>query len=1075
MIIVLADKLAACLFNSSGRCGYHNDLSENADVFFLWDEDTTSKFVSTSSSMSPSYRRLIELETPTSTTPKSIQSILQKERPSAEYVAPVGMTLPSESIVVSKNEDVILFLRGMLEIVADLKSAIPNDIIWSIGISWEDESPWLDASMAGVSSINQFGSGRTHVMWRLFGISPIVHIRTMTDFVGQADMIVTIRVKGENGFMSFQKHVTATIYDTIPTITLENGLLAFDSDAIFTIGQNLYADYTIGMVIFNVSQSEVLVRGIDKTRTNLTKCDLDYCEYLLYGCDTLEMDCVVTLSPKNSRKRLKVTFFAVSAVTPEGKILSVENSMSEKTFELYWVSETVTNHHPQTTDKTNATLELHELIEKSSLKVEKTPLQLQALNIYWNGSVFESIEIAGKRLAAKSGIYPDQQVTTVYCDDLDTLLTLDLLFRYNVFPADSWDIQVNLEYKHPRFPSHQYTMVSKVHTSKFDKLADVSIFEEKSKIIESHAHERRLNEHGERELKSNDQSTSFKSWPVPLYTLYGSPLKVHFPTLFEGITGVSCETTIIVFGKTQALQTVRSLSFGVLNISQAQQHSVVHNYSAELEFVRADTAVSELLFSLQINVLDDQSVIIYRIDLPIIWKLLSQPTSFSMTAFAVGSTEISIGAAMQFQVDADLIATNRAKLDIVLSDCDQTVLSLVLLNQLQDISSHANSCFFTLSMELLNKSTEFPLEFIILRHSNSSGKLGVQVTLTHVSDEKNPAWQSSRSILSYVEYHVCQAAFSTADAFYMLDKEHVYDTVNVLSRIFPSRQLDNLNLMSVLFVWNMSDESLIGDFSTNDSMLNPMPYNDSAMFVSVDILRFNSFSYEPSENVSESGFLLDIIVKWENKNQQTGCTFRSNMHVITLPRTVSATAVPPYSFSRKIYQGLLLNISLPDIEAAYPMAEIIEVDIYSTSSGQAFNISNNGNPLSAKGTNNITFVVASRESIISMLNNTVLIVSPQDKHFIGATTFDFVITSYNANRSSTIFQDMQTIVSTIYTLSVEWISMEFTAVAVPSSGLAIYRSVPFSVQSNSTLTFEYRFSSGTVVYLHSSQYAYITC
>lgn len=1062
--MVSADKLAACLFNSSGRCGYHNDLSEHVDMFFQWDEDSTGAFVAAASSTTPSYRQLIELEAPTSTSSKSIQSTLQQGRISVEFDAPVGMTLPSENIEVSKNEDAILFLSTMLETVTDLKTAIPNAIIWSIGISWEDESPWLDASMAGASSINQVGRGHTQVIWRLFGISPIVRVRTKADIVGQAEMIVTIRVKGESGFMTFQKLITAMIYEPMPTISLDNGLLPFDSDAIFTIGQSLYANYAIGMIIFNISQSEVLVRGVNKTSSNLTRCDLDYCEYVLYECNTLKMDCVVTLTPKNSRRRLKVAFFAMSAVTPEGKMLSVENSMSEKMFELYWISETVTNHHIDTTGKPNATLKLHQLIEESLLMVDKTPLQLHDLSIQWNGSVFDSIAIAGKQLAVKSSIYPGHLMSTVRYDDLDSLLTLDLQIRHIVFPVNSWNIQVKFDYRHPRLPSNLYALVSNVHGSNVAEREEVSLFEEESKAIDSHAHDRRLNEHPRRELESHDLSITFKPWPVTLYTLYGSPLKVHFPTFFEGITGVSCDTTITVFDKTHTLQTVSSVSFGVVNISQTQRHSVVHNYSAELEFDRAETAVSELLFSLQINVMDGQGVINYRIDLPIIWKLFSQPALFSMTTFSVGPTEVSIGAAMRFQVAFDGIATNRAKLDIVLSDCDQTVLSLVLLNQLQNISSRVNSCFFTLSKESLSESTTFPLEFLISRQSYNTGKLGVQVTLTHESNADNPAWQSSRSVLSHIEFHVCQAAFSSANDFYVLDKElQVYDTGNVLSRIFPSRQLANLNLTSVLFVWNMSDESLIGNFSTNGSLLSPMSYNDTAMFVSVDISRSSSFSYEPSDNASKSGFLLDIIAKWTDEFQQTGCTFRSNLRVTILPRTVSAVAVPPYSFSRKIYQGLSLNVSLPYIEAAYPTVERIEVDIYLNSSGPAFNISNNGSPLSAKGTSDTTFVIASRDSIISVLNNTVITVSPQDEDFIGTTTFDFVVTSYNANRSSRIFEDMQSSISIVYSLSVQWVSLEFTSEAVPSSGLAIYRSIPLPIENNSTLTFEYRFSSGTTV------------
>ncbi|KAE8910349.1 hypothetical protein PF003_g5034 [Phytophthora fragariae] len=73
-----SDVLSQCYFDLVGRCGYHADLQNSFDLFFLA-EDNNEPIVAAKSSASPSFRRLSEQEKPRAPTPRPL-SFLPKAR-----------------------------------------------------------------------------------------------------------------------------------------------------------------------------------------------------------------------------------------------------------------------------------------------------------------------------------------------------------------------------------------------------------------------------------------------------------------------------------------------------------------------------------------------------------------------------------------------------------------------------------------------------------------------------------------------------------------------------------------------------------------------------------------------------------------------------------------------------------------------------------------------------------------------------------------------------------------------------------------------------------------------------------
>ncbi|KAE9359023.1 hypothetical protein PR003_g980 [Phytophthora rubi] len=66
-----SDVLSQCYFDLVGRCGYHADLQNSFDLFFLA-EDDNEPIVAAKSSASPSFRRLSEQEKPRAPTPRPL-------------------------------------------------------------------------------------------------------------------------------------------------------------------------------------------------------------------------------------------------------------------------------------------------------------------------------------------------------------------------------------------------------------------------------------------------------------------------------------------------------------------------------------------------------------------------------------------------------------------------------------------------------------------------------------------------------------------------------------------------------------------------------------------------------------------------------------------------------------------------------------------------------------------------------------------------------------------------------------------------------------------------------------------
>nr|KAE8948687.1 hypothetical protein PF009_g1735 [Phytophthora fragariae] len=66
-----SDVLSQCYFDLVGRCGYHADLQNSFDLFFLA-EDNNEPIVAAKSSASPSFRRLSEQEKPRAPTPRPL-------------------------------------------------------------------------------------------------------------------------------------------------------------------------------------------------------------------------------------------------------------------------------------------------------------------------------------------------------------------------------------------------------------------------------------------------------------------------------------------------------------------------------------------------------------------------------------------------------------------------------------------------------------------------------------------------------------------------------------------------------------------------------------------------------------------------------------------------------------------------------------------------------------------------------------------------------------------------------------------------------------------------------------------
>ncbi|KAE9328202.1 hypothetical protein PF001_g1526 [Phytophthora fragariae] len=211
-----SDVLSQCYFDLVGRCGYHADLQNSFDLFFLA-EDNNEPIVAAKSSASPSFRRLSEQEKPRAPTPRPLsflpkvndrRAITQSQHASVHE----DNELPSGNMVVgAANEPIHIRLTDLLEEIRRTRPEIAHLDLISLETVWHTSSAIKKARIGGLPSKTTGVDGKIVTRWRLVRQSSVVKIYPKDDLSSESNFKLVVQVRVARKVIQYSKRYDVAV------------------------------------------------------------------------------------------------------------------------------------------------------------------------------------------------------------------------------------------------------------------------------------------------------------------------------------------------------------------------------------------------------------------------------------------------------------------------------------------------------------------------------------------------------------------------------------------------------------------------------------------------------------------------------------------------------------------------------------------------------------------------------------------------------------------------------------------------------------------------------------------------
>lgn len=572
-----------------------------------------------------------------------------------------------------------------------------------------------------------------------------------------------------------------------------------------------------------------------------------------------------------------------------------------------------------------------------------------------------------------------------------------------------------------------------------------------------------------------------------------APPTLDYTSLFEGaIAGVSdllCQSHVSTFDSTDALLTVQTDALGMLPFTNDME--VVHKCSDPLVLARSSSSTNTLAVMLHVLVkAPGAPFVTYTVDLPLQWSVRSAPADATLQLIAVGATDVRVGASIAIQL-RNASDANATRIAITVAGCSDMMLAAV---RSADSTSAASvplpvrNCTFVLS-RASNALEWRALELQLDHVTDSSKHVQVYAAASTAVDEDDGSWAATATSIATVAYSFCAVSTRGASSLYVLENTTLeYDTRQFASLLTaPTRNLSVASVTQVSLVWSSATAQPLGDFVVNGTRVAPQRYNSTAMYVALDARDGASFAFTRSTSDASAPDVFDAIVTWRTTDGDTSasdesaaaCVVRSNIQLVTVPLTGSPHVAVPYVYSTRVYASSFAVVTIPLVQVADPLDEYIEVRIRSSSSAGAFVIemdddSSDGVVLSMNATTatnatamaNETTAVIPRSDQRHQLEHLALRIQPNGT-FTGVVRFHIDVVVMQASREDVASVQEATSARTVsHEAVVEWFDpATFTSIQPTPPGVAVYRSVPMRLRGNTTVSFSYRLSSCTSVYV----------
>lgn len=556
--------------------------------------------------------------------------------------------------------------------------------------------------------------------------------------------------------------------------------------------------------------------------------------------------------------------------------------------------------------------------------------------------------------------------------------------------------------------------------------------------------------------------STIELWPVEMSSLQNQSLRVSYVALLGAIDGIAsslCQTTISTFDNDSSVQSVRLESQGAIQFTD--QMDIVHPCNESLKVSRELGAVGESMVVLQVNVKpDDSGFVTYAATIPVVWSILPLLVLPDLQIVPIGSVSVEVGASITIQMRSGALPHTNMRIEIVIANCSDKMSVVASSN---DAEMVVDGCTLVLQDGFSASPPQVPLDIQLARVTDTAMSVPIQLTVSTFAERSRieTEWSAASSSISVVECHFCELSPRGLRTLYALEAVvQEYKFEEFASMLFTKARTSSLPRVTGLsLIWSNAAELQVGGFYIHGERLVPQMYNASAVYVTLDADTVANVSFVPSNKSGES--LLDAILEWKDTSTgSSGCALRQNFRLVTISRADEPTVAVPYVYSSRVYEDSFAKINIPLIEVANQGEEYLELKVHPNISSVGFVIeTNDGTFKISSNATNSSSVIVRRSDHQDRLKRVEIRIKP-NATFIGFARFDIEVSAVHANDELSSIQQYSSACTALHQVVLEWFRTDFASIRPTSLGAAVYRSLPMKLLGDSTLSFNYRISSG---------------
>ncbi|KAJ8556715.1 hypothetical protein ON010_g9250 [Phytophthora cinnamomi] len=575
------------------------------------------------------------------------------------------------------------------------------------------------------------------------------------------------------------------------------------------------------------------------------------------------------------------------------------------------------------------------------------------------------------------------------------------------------------------------------------------------------------------ERRLNTGSTgvvTLESLPLIVDLEEGASLQLLMSEFLSSGTSVSsatCKTTFAVFSLESVVDSVKTPSVGVLDVSGTHDPVIVHSCSETL-MIWLKPDVKSIQTQLDVEIVNAQDVVLELASIPLIWNVIPSVKLPVASRLLVGARNTLAGNASTLELTLNYSdVPPSARVDITIDNC-----SFLSIQTTGSANATSEECTFLLKP--LNESSNevAPSGIRIRQVQDVASRVLIEVTTSKFEQgDDGITWMlSSSNILSDI-LHFCELSSLDTGAQILRKGEtkkfRFTDFVQaVLGNDLPSTQATT----NIIFVGGPDFFASVGNFQVGEEIIHLDTYNLTASFVTLSADNSNYFTLTAFQYGS---FLVDLMLEWKDTTtSDSGCVFVRNKLVSILPTFSLPLFAPPYSFSRRVLQGGSTQITIPLMQVTTPEIESLTLGLAVNSTDNNIVVKRGDTQYYSSSIDPHYYFLVERDINLDSARQVVVSVTPNDS-FVGTLRLDIGVAAVNLVSSVVAFAELDVELSIICQVEVEWIPRAKVDEPTTSSE-AVYRSLSTELQGNSMLSFKYQMGSdfssiSTDVLLNSSE------